>query len=120
MKFIFSWKKDFNRSLHSLMKYFFHTKLNFMSLRHRVISSINHIIIVIVIVITIILTLNVIIITTINFAFPNSPSVKDSSKSKKHQYLVQLDNMLTHWRTKIGLKGKEVTLGERTGIFPGL
>ena len=33
---------------------------------------------------------------------------KDSSKPKKHQYLVQLDVVLTHWRTKMGLKSKEV------------
>ncbi|KAK2561616.1 DnaJ-like protein subfamily C member 13 [Acropora cervicornis] len=33
---------------------------------------------------------------------------EDSSKSKKHQYLVQLDLALTHWRTKMGFKSKEV------------
>lgn len=34
--------------------------------------------------------------------------IQDSSKSKKRQYLVQLDLALTHWRTKMGFKSKEV------------
>ena len=34
--------------------------------------------------------------------------MQDSSKPKKHQYLVQLDVVLTHWRTKMGLKSKDV------------
>ena len=38
---------------------------------------------------------------------------KDSSKPKKHQYLVQLDVVLTHWRTKMGLKSKEVRFKSR-------
>ena len=40
MKFIFLWKKDFTCSLLLLMKYFFHSKINFICLRHSVISSI--------------------------------------------------------------------------------
>ena len=40
IKFIFSWKKDFTCSLRSLVKYFFHSKINFICSRHRVISSI--------------------------------------------------------------------------------
>lgn len=37
----------------------------------------------------------------------NVKLAEDSSKPKKHQYLVQLDVVLTHWRTKMGLKSKE-------------
>ena len=40
MKFIFSCKKDFTRSLRSLVKNFFHWKINFICWRHRIISSI--------------------------------------------------------------------------------
>ena len=40
MKFIFSWKKDLTHCLCSLEKYFFHSKINFICSRHRVISSI--------------------------------------------------------------------------------
>ena len=40
MKFIFEWKKDFTCSLHSLVIYYFHSNINFICLRHRVISSI--------------------------------------------------------------------------------
>lgn len=43
--------------------------------------------------------------------------IQDSSKSKKHQYLVQLDLALTHWRTKMGFKSKEVR-PIWTGAFP--
>ena len=42
---------------------------------------------------------------------------KDSSKPKKHQYLVQLDVVLTHWRTKMGLKSKEVRFPISYGTF---
>lgn len=38
----------------------------------------------------------------------NVKLAEDSSKPKKHQYLVQLDVVLTHWRTKMGLKSKEI------------
>ena len=34
MKFIFSWKKDFTHLLHSLLKYFFHLKINFIIYVH--------------------------------------------------------------------------------------
>ncbi|KAK3742179.1 hypothetical protein QZH41_012074 [Actinostola sp. cb2023] len=34
---------------------------------------------------------------------------QDSSKSKKPLYLAQLDAAMTHWRTKIGLKSKDVS-----------
>ena len=40
MKFIFSWKKKITRSLCSLTKYFFHSKINFICSRHRLTSSI--------------------------------------------------------------------------------
>lgn len=45
--------------------------------------------------------------------------IQDSSKSKKHQYLVQLDLALTHWRTKMGFKSKEVRQ-IWTGAFPSV
>ena len=40
MKFIFSWKKDFTSKRNERVKYFFHSKINFISSRHRAISSI--------------------------------------------------------------------------------
>ena len=40
MKLIFSWKKYFTRLLRSLVKYFFHSKINFICSRHYVISFI--------------------------------------------------------------------------------
>ena len=39
MKFILSWKKDFTRSLHSPVKYFFHSKINFICSRQNFICS---------------------------------------------------------------------------------
>ena len=39
MKFISSLKKDFTRSLRSFVKYYFHSKINIISLCHRVMSS---------------------------------------------------------------------------------
>ena len=41
MKFIFSSTKDFTCSLRSFVKYFFHSKINFICLRHRVTFSIS-------------------------------------------------------------------------------
>ena len=43
INFIFSWKIDFTHSLRSLMKYFFHSKINFICSRHRVIISIYYV-----------------------------------------------------------------------------
>ena len=42
MKFIFEWKKDFTCSLRSLVKSFFHEKINFISSNQRVIFYILH------------------------------------------------------------------------------
>ena len=68
--------------------------------------------------IVIIIIITAIIIVVMSLSILVNPGVKiyccvllasqDSSKPKKHQYLVQLDVVLTHWRTKIGLKSKEV------------
>ena len=42
MKFIFEWKKDFTRSLRSLVKFFFHEKINFIYSSQRVIFFLLH------------------------------------------------------------------------------
>ena len=42
MKFIFEWEKDFYRSLRSLVKSFFHEKINFICSSQRVIFFLLH------------------------------------------------------------------------------